>query len=820
MTTETKPRPLEVGPPEVSYPADGSVLPVFRFQWTPVALPPVQPRPDRLAGRRVLIIGSALASAQAVAAVLSRFGVDSFCFTLDQDHSDEALSALKARVGRLDGIIDLNLEGAYSLEQAAAWEEPFRLTIRVIQAFYEEWAEETDSTRLFYLPVTSLGGQMGYDGQNIEQPLGGIWAGLAKSLPREIPNCHVRVLDLSPADRQEMGERIAAELYNWGVFEVGYRDGVRYGLYAKHAPLGQPVRTLDETDTILISGGARGIGFALAKALAGNFGARVIVTGRSKLPESTEPWLAMDEAAFKAYQFDRLKEAGESVGRVRRQMESIKAQRELYAHITSAQAAGLRIDYEACDFNDAASVAALVDRLGPTLTGVIHNAGIEETVRLNKKAVEACLATVRIKVGGFANLAQALAGRPLKLFCSVGSLSGRWGGMVGQLDYAAGNEGLARLGFWANAQGLLPVQTICWPTWENLGLITNFKAALKYASAVNVAEGIYNWQRDLLAGAPGESMYMGKVGKALVPMQIDGFLASSIAKAPDIQRIYSQVFYKGEVTRFQLFRSVEATCRVERRSTGAIDDVVLDGCPILPVSLLLEYALSLGEWVVPEGWQDLPLAAITDLEVDLGALAFPPDATALVLTKAAEGRWENGDWVVSVTLATERGVAARLNLVHGQRTSLSEVLVADGAEAGGAAEPAGAGVEMATTPEALRSGDWQLRGQVFDVARWRQAAGGALIGQVRPCTEGDIWLVPHLPAVQLPSAHLENILRAAWALCGRQGAPESLRVERIDLTGLRAEVSEIVRVGGDWYVRDHGEQALLKLSGLSFKGGE
>jgi NAD(P)-dependent dehydrogenase (short-subunit alcohol dehydrogenase family) len=791
----------------VTYPADGSVLPVYRFQWTPVALPPVRPQPDRLAGRRVLVIGSASASAGAVAEVLRAYGAEVFCFTLDQEISDAALTALKVQIGRLDGIIDLNVEDGYSLAQATAWEEPFRLTVRVIKAFYDEWAEETDATRLFYLPVTWMGGQMGYDGSAaMTQPLGGIWAGLAKSLPREIPNCHVRVLDLSPADRAQLGERIACELYNWGVFEVGYQNGVRYGLYARHAPLGPSVRTLDETDTILISGGARGIGFALAKALAGNFGARVIVTGRSRLPAGTEDWVQMDEAAFKAYQFARLRDGAEAVARVRRELDFQKSQRELYQHVISAQAEGLRIEYEACDFNAAESVAALVDRLGAALTGVIHNAGIEETVRLNRKAVDACLATVRIKVGGFANLAQALAGRPLKFFCSVGSLSGRWGGMVGQLDYSAGNEGLARLGMWAAGAGILPVQTICWPTWENLGLITNFKAALKYASAVNVAEGIYHWQRDLLAGAPGECMYMGKVGKALVPMQIDGFLPSSIAKAPDIQRIYSQVFYKGEVTRFQLFRSVEAVCRVERRSTPAIDDVLRGGRPMLPVSLLLEYALSLADWVVPEGWQDLPLAAITDLEVNLGALDFPSHVEAMVLTKAAEGRWEDGNWVVSVNLAGERGLVARMQLVHGARPVIPSA----------GAEPPAPG---ATEPAALPPGAaWTWRGRVFDLARWHRDGSGSMTGTVRPSTESDLWLVPHLPAVQLPSAHLENIFRAAWTLDARHGVPETLHVGRIDLAALRAEASGLALAGGDWHVTDTAQRSVLRLSGLTFGG--
>jgi len=72
MITTTK--PLEIGPPAVTYPADGSVLPVHRFAWTPIALPPVRPQQDRLAGRRVLIIGSAAGSAGAVAERLRGYG--------------------------------------------------------------------------------------------------------------------------------------------------------------------------------------------------------------------------------------------------------------------------------------------------------------------------------------------------------------------------------------------------------------------------------------------------------------------------------------------------------------------------------------------------------------------------------------------------------------------------------------------------------------------------------------------------------------------------------------------------------------------------
>ena len=81
--------------------------------------------------------------------------------------------------------------------------------------------------RRFYVAVTSLGGTVGCGDGQIEQPLGGVWVGLAKTLPRELPNCNVRVLDLALGDRDDLEERLLDELYRWGLFEIGYRDGRR-----------------------------------------------------------------------------------------------------------------------------------------------------------------------------------------------------------------------------------------------------------------------------------------------------------------------------------------------------------------------------------------------------------------------------------------------------------------------------------------------------------------------------------------------------------------------------------------------------------------
>ena len=57
---------------------------------------------------------------------------------------------------------------------------------------------------------------MGYDGNAIALPYGGIWAGLAKSLPREIANCNVKVLDVADATPDAVANLIAEEARSVG----------------------------------------------------------------------------------------------------------------------------------------------------------------------------------------------------------------------------------------------------------------------------------------------------------------------------------------------------------------------------------------------------------------------------------------------------------------------------------------------------------------------------------------------------------------------------------------------------------------------------
>ena len=214
-------------------------------------------------------------------------------------HDDAAL------VGPVDGIVDLNVGEPFNPDGHDAWKAPLRQTVAVLKAVYSEWLS-TDCSRIFYMPVTHIGGQMGYVGA-VVQPLGGIWAGLAKTLPREIPNCNVKVLDLCPDNYARAGEIVASEIDDWGLFEIGYCRNQRCQLVPRRDDEARLAIDLDNSDVVLISGGGRGIGFALACALARNFGCRVVITGRSPAPSGDEHWLGMDDVGLKAWRNERLR---------------------------------------------------------------------------------------------------------------------------------------------------------------------------------------------------------------------------------------------------------------------------------------------------------------------------------------------------------------------------------------------------------------------------------------------------------------------------------------------------------------------------------
>ncbi|MFI9508179.1 KR domain-containing protein [Nocardia sp. NPDC052566] len=772
----------------LDYPDDRTVLPVRRFVWRPrevAALP--DDVSDKLAGRRVAVIGGGAASAANVVTALAAAGA--LPVRLDPAAGDDSVAEFYAAAGALDGIVDLNYERPLDIARPDGWQPHLLQTVALLRHCYDDWSTETDCERLFYVALTRLDGRHGYSGSRIAQPLGGLWAGLAKSLPREFDNVNIRVLDLpsgagavDPVDA-EMAALLCRELYRWGYFEIGYAEGGRYTLVPEQVDVPDPVLELGSGDVVVMSGGGRGIGLALARRLCLRYGCRLIISGRSPAPDPDDERILFSDNEYKTYRDRRLIEAAKAgaLAEVRAELARVEQSRELAAELAAARRDGLDITYRRCDVVDPAQVRELLAAAGPRLAGVVHNAGLDAPVRLPAKTAEVVRGTVEVKVTGLCNLLDALAELPpVRFFSSVGSLSGRWGGMVGQLEYGAANDALARIGLWAAARAAqsgraarVPVTTMCWPTWERLGIITNYEATLAYMSAMKVDDGLDHWERELLADDPGERTFMGESGKALLlPTLLCGYPPSSDVAA--VEQWANRLILLGTPIRFARGRALETEIGFAAEYLPACTDFRVDGAPAIPLSVLLEFLRSLGDWVQPHG-APRALSAMRQVWIDLAGVRA--DGRGAHLRASAEGAWTvDRTWVVTVRVTRGGALVARGALCYGTG---SENIVAERNT-----EPA----PRAGAP--IRELRWN--GQVLRVGALPTEAGGSVwVEADRP---RDLVFAVPAPAPELPLNQLETMLLAAY----RRQAPDHVRhldIAAIDILGHDRATSG--RVAGD-----------------------
>ncbi|MGO4339800.1 cytochrome P450 [Labrys sp. KB_33_2] len=732
-TTEPE-KPTEVGPAFVDLaridpPAasgEEDTPRTRRFVWQPMEIAPlpVDPAPD-LAGKRILIVNGRTCMAEDIALALSRACCKAYVFAPGEgDDIELAMQACHQDHGPFDGIIDLTLPPPFDITKEATWEAPIARSLAALRCCYEQWCQETDANRAFYLPVTWMDGRMGYGPSGLAQPLGGLWAGLAKTLPQEIPNCNIRILDLSADETDGASRRIVQELYRWGLFEIGYCGGKRFTLQAICDRGAEPARpVLSREDTVLFSGGGRGIGLLCAEALAVRTGATVVVTGRMEPATGDEPWARLNEAEFKAYAQAELAKASRErpVVAIRRKIDLKRQRLELRRTLDRLRLANSAVRYVTCDVTDKAGVTRLCEEIGPRLRMVIHNAGVDRPLRLAHKEASGFIATIRTKIAGFVTLYQVASNQSgLVTFCNVGSLTGRMGGMTGETDYAAANEGLARLGLWAGQiRPDLSIKTLVWPTWEQVGMITNFDVTKRYVSPMPVEEGLGFWLSELAEPRGGEIMFMGSIGQAVTPVQINGFpMIYDVSGLPYL--IYRR-HHVGAVRRFIPFRHISTVATLDPRFAAFMHERDWAGRSALAPTMAIELALGAGSWVMAQDFKPTVLAAIRDVRLDLRACRLFDGAAVIELLHDAEGRWEGDDWVVDV---------------KANRCDIADPLLT---------------MTVVFRPfEAAAAQNWSSDDSWLGPSVTMRSADGA-----------DLWALPYPPSPALPVAQLDHIIRQA-----------------------------------------------------------
>ena len=285
--------------------------------------------------------------------------------------------------------------------------------------------------------------------ERVHCPERAVLFGPARVIPRELPGIRCRTLDIE-ADRARLAQSAAQILTEMNApiqaETVAFRGDQRWVESFEETRLDDLSARLrlQENGVYLVTGGLGGIGLVVACSLAKEYRARLILIGRSTIPEESK-WESL------------LKDGGLKEGELQKLRSLLELQR------TSG---GLLV--EQGDVADVPRmreiVARAVARFGK-IDGVFHAAGVLDDGPLMLKGDNSANSVLNPKVQGTLALYEALRENSLQCFVLFSSISSILP-PPGQVDYAAAN---AFLDAFALSKGD-PFTVINWGAWREVGM--------------------------------------------------------------------------------------------------------------------------------------------------------------------------------------------------------------------------------------------------------------------------------------------------------------------------------------------------------------
>ncbi|CAN5459447.1 hypothetical protein BH11PSE11_BH11PSE11_03500 [soil metagenome] len=413
----------------------------------------------------------------------------------DEEHYTRLLESLKASSITLDRVLNL-----WDYDPAAAGADSL-LSSEVLPnaaGLYAAWnlaralAAQGQSEPMRWIWCARKAQRVTAD--ETGEPARAAAAVLLKTLAKEHAwlTCHHVDLDGEDAFqdaalvRKEAGHRYADE-------EVAYRSARRLVLRLKNE---QPARTsgADKTQGMpimrgaayVIAGGMGGIAYDLSRMLLKQFGARLLLIGRTPLADlSADKQDALEQLA--------------TLGSVR---------------------------YASADVSDFSAIDAAVETAElewkQKLGGVFHLAGLAEEQLVAQQSIEALHHAIRVKTIGTRNLYALCARRRDTLFVNFSSVNGFFGGS-GMAAYNVGNA--YQSNFIESVQGNRNVKSFCfdWSLWHDTGMGSRYKQVESLSKALGfkpilAAKGIfslltalYHDKRSLLIGLDDTKQNVGRL---------------------------------------------------------------------------------------------------------------------------------------------------------------------------------------------------------------------------------------------------------------------------------------------------------------------
>lgn len=401
---------------------------------------------------------------------------------LEQNMNEEEAQALIAQVAQEGPITGMAFAAnAYDAQNQDQCTYDHTMTAVYLIKHYTIYIRELkpDWKAIMFF-ATFLDGKMGFTGEN-EHYAYGTFNGIAKTLSIEFgQQTAVKLIDFQPdVTSGRMAELMEDELHIHDYWpEIGRtNDGKRWtcnGTFtdAKVKELRCPYGA---NDVIVVTGGSRGVTSKCLMALMEKVPCKVAILGRAAInPEhmdDEETAKIPDLKEMKTLIARRFKAEGYKgpFSTIEKKAKAILDQRDMLNTFNTLEKIGCTVRYYPCDVNSREKLAATVGQIRQELgevTGIIHGAGLLADCKIWNKEMARFRAVLDTKYVGLNNLLACVNKEQLKLVVSFSSVAGYFGN-DGQMDYAAGNEFLAKFSYhfrkkYPNCRAL----TINWGAWD------------------------------------------------------------------------------------------------------------------------------------------------------------------------------------------------------------------------------------------------------------------------------------------------------------------------------------------------------------------
>ncbi len=363
---------------------------------------------------------------------------------------DNLLGAVDAGVGRPTTVLHgwtatpaceapLGAEAVHAVREAG-----FFSLLFLTQAYTTRWPGAEMALRI----VTTHGANV--SGTEAVEPAKALLHGPCKVIPIELNQIACQVIDLSPATGgDQLLRELAAPITDQ---TVAYRGDRRWVAdYERTPALAESVtipRGLRRRGVYLITGGLGDIGLLVARHLAASVGARLVLTGRTQLPDRADwdDYLAVNGR-------DRVSARIRTV----RELEGLGSEvLPICADVADERAMRMAVD-------------AAAERFG-RIDGVFHAAGVAGAGVVAMKSREQAESVLRPKVDGTLVLDRLLGDDIdlLVLFSSIFAVTG----MYGQADYCAANAFMDAFAQ-ARADGRTQILSVDWCGWSGVGMLAD-----------------------------------------------------------------------------------------------------------------------------------------------------------------------------------------------------------------------------------------------------------------------------------------------------------------------------------------------------------